>query len=153
MLVGVTTGFSVAGGSVTGGVVCGGFVAGGLVSPGLAGGSVAGGFEVSGVLSVVGFDVSGVFGPVVSGVEAPVELSSVDEVPAVLSGTEAFSSSDVVALDVDDVLGVTVEVFGKELFDWLLHAARTHSIRQQQSTIISSFFKTKITSEILVHLL
>ena len=102
---------------------------------------------------VVGFDDSVELGPVVSGVEAPVELSSEDNVDVVLSGTEEFSSSDVVKSDVDDVVGFTVEVPSDGLFDWLLHAARTHSIRQQQSTIAISFFKTKITSGILIQLL
>ena len=102
---------------------------------------------------VVGVDVSGVLGSVVSGVEVPVELSSVEGVAVVLSGTVKFSSSDLVTSDVDDVVGVAVEVLNEGLFDWLLHAARTHSIRQQQSTIVNSFFKTKITPEILIQLL
>ena len=92
-------------------------------------------------------------GPVISGEEAPVELSPVDGVVVVLLGTEELSSSDVVASDVDDVVGFSVEVLSDGLFDWLLHAARTHSIRQQQSTIAISFFKTKITSGILIQLL
>ena len=125
-----------------------------MVSGGSVGiGSVAGGDVVSGVLSIVGFVDPVELGPVVSGVEAPVELSSVDEVAAVLSGNEKFSSSEELTSDVDDVLGFTVGVLDGGLFDGLLHAARTHSIRQQQSTIAISFFKTKITSEILIQLL
>ena len=148
-MLGFTTGGSVTGGSVTGGSVFGGLVSGGLVT----GGSVVGGYEVSGVLSVVGFEVLGVLGPVVSEVEVPVELSPVESAVEVLSGAEEFSSRDVVTSDVDDVVGVTEEVLGEGLFDWLLHAARTHSIRQQQSAKEISFFKTKITSGILVQLL
>ena len=55
-------------------------------------------------------------GPVVSGVEAPVELSPVDGVVVVLLGTEEFSSSDVVASDVVDVVGFAVEVLSDGLF-------------------------------------
>ena len=149
MLFGVTTGGSVTGGSVFGGVVTGGLVTGGSVLFG----SVAGGVVVSGFLLVVGVEVSVVLGPVVSGVEVPVELSPVDSLVEVLSGSKEFSSRDVVTSDVDDVVGFTDEVLGKGLFDWLLHVARTHSIRQQQSTKIISFFKTKITSGILIQLL
>ena len=112
-MVGVTTGSSVAGGSVFGGVVSGGLVAGGSVGFG----SVAGGVVVTGVLSVVGFVASVEPDPAVSGAEAPVELSSVDDVVVVLSGTEEFSSSDVVKSDVDDVVGFTVEVLSEGLFD------------------------------------
>ena len=116
-------------------------------------GSVAGGVVVSGFGEVEGLVASVAPGPMVSGVEAPVELSSVDEVVVVLSGTEEFSFSELVTSDVDDVVGFAVEVLSDGLFDWLLHAARTHSIRQQHSTIASSFFKTKITSGILIQLL
>ena len=85
--------------------------------------------------------------------EAPVELSPVDGEVAVLLGAEEFSSSEVVASDVDDVVGFAVEVLSDGLFDWLLQAARTHNIRQQHSTIAISFFKTKITSGTLIQLL
>ena len=40
-----------------------------------------------------------------------------DDVVVVLSGTEEFSSSDVVKSDVDDVVGFTVEVLSEGLFD------------------------------------
>lgn len=116
---GVTIGSSVTGSFVIGGVVSEGSVTGGMVSLGfVVGASGVGGAVVSTGASVVGcLDVSGMLDSVVSGVEVPVELSSVDGTDAVVFGTDELSPSGGVTSDVVEIKGVTVEEFGVELFD------------------------------------